>query len=115
MVHSSIKNTFCKYIKISKIVALLRSFFRQALPTRGFSIWILLFGYTESDLPTPVSHPPPPQEHTHIAYPPPKFITQSDNTFGGLGNFLSTNPMDVKNNVAEYSAMENQKNVKTGK
>ncbi len=36
-----------KYIKMSKIGAMLRSFFQLALPARGFSIRILLFGQME--------------------------------------------------------------------
>jgi hypothetical protein len=47
-----------KYIKISKIGAMFRSFFHPALLPRGFSVCIQLLGYTELDLPTLVSHLP---------------------------------------------------------
>ncbi len=62
----------------------------------------------ELDLPTPVSFPPSRAMHprSHAAYPPPKFFRQSDNTFIGLGNYLSANPLNVKNVAAEYSVME---------
>jgi hypothetical protein len=36
------------------------------------------------------------QPRSHMMYPPPKFIAQS-NTFGGIGDFLSPNVLDVKN------------------
>jgi hypothetical protein len=38
------KKYISKYIKISKIGALLKSFFHPALPTRELSLRILLFG-----------------------------------------------------------------------
>jgi hypothetical protein len=48
-------------------------------------------------------------------YPTQKRIAKSDNTFGGLDNFLSANPLDVKNVIAEYSVMENWEKVQSGK
>ncbi len=50
-----------------------------------------------------------------MAYQPQKLIALSDNTFGALPNFLSTNPLEVKIVVGDYLAMENQENVKIGK
>jgi hypothetical protein len=43
------------------------------------------------------------------------FISQSDDTFGGLGTFLLPNPLDVKNVVRKYLALENCKILKSGK
>ncbi len=53
--------------------------------------------------------------HSYTAYPPPKFVTQSDNTFGRLNDFLLPNPLKVKNVVGDFLAKENWKNVRTGK
>ncbi len=41
-----------------------------------------------------------------------KFITQSDNTFGRLYDFLSSNPLKVKNVVGDFLAKENWKKIK---
>ena len=38
-----------------------------------------------------------------------EFITKSENTFGGLANFLSSNPLGVKNVSAYYLEMEIRK------
>ncbi len=50
-----------------------------------------------------------------MAYLAPKFINQCNYTFGGLVDFLSANPLNVKNVNAEYSAIENWEKDKTGK
>jgi hypothetical protein len=42
-----------------------------------------------------------------MMYPPPKFIAQPNNTFGGLGDFLSANLLEVKNVITYYPTMEN--------
>ncbi len=47
---SSTKNMFLSY-KINKIGAILRSYFCLASLGRGFTIWILLLGLMELDLP----------------------------------------------------------------
>jgi hypothetical protein len=39
--------------------------------------------------------------------PTPKLIALSDNSFGGLPNFLSTNNPELKIVVGDYLAMEN--------
>ncbi len=49
------------------------------------------------------------------AYPTPKLIAQSDNTFGGLPDFLSSKTLEVKNVTGDYLAMKNWKKVKTEK
>jgi len=58
--HSGFSNKkyISKYIKISKIGAMFKSFFQPILLSSGFSECILLFGYPELDLPTLVSHLP---------------------------------------------------------
>jgi hypothetical protein len=42
------------------------------------------------------------------------FIARSDDTFGGLANFLLANPLDVKMVVRDCSAMEETGNTKGG-
>jgi hypothetical protein len=51
--------------------------------------------------------------HGCAAYPPPKYIAQCDNAFGGLPNFLLPNPLKVKNVVGDYLAIEIWEKVKT--
>jgi hypothetical protein len=60
----------------------------------------------ELDLPTPLFRPHSlgMQPCGCVVYPPPIFVTQSGNTFGGLGNFL----LDVKNIIGDYKGMENR-------
>jgi hypothetical protein len=53
--------------------------------------------------------------HSCQAYPPPKFIAQSDNTFGGLPDFSSQNLLEVENFARNYLAVVNWEKVKTRK
>ncbi len=57
-------------------ISLALSVFRPALQAREFSIRILLFGWMELDLPTPVSHPPSWETrlYSHAEYPQCVFI-----------------------------------------
>jgi hypothetical protein len=50
-----------------------------------------------------------------MAYPATKYINQCDNTFGGLGHYLSASSLDVENVIGEYSSMEIWEKVKTRK
>jgi len=43
-VNSANKKYIFKFIKISKTLTMLRSFYKAAFLDKGFSIWILLFG-----------------------------------------------------------------------
>jgi len=55
------KATFLEQNKSTKLYIVdtrFGHFFWRALPTRVFSVRIILFGYMELDLPTPVSHHP---------------------------------------------------------
>jgi hypothetical protein len=96
---------------------MLRVFLQRALPVRGFSIRILLFGLIELDLPTPVSNPPFWGTHLHswVAYPHQKAIAQSNNSFWGFPNFLLPNLLKVKNVAGDHLAMENLEKVNAGK
>jgi hypothetical protein len=38
--------------------------------------------------------------------PTPNFFAKSNNLFGRLGNFLFSNPLDAKTDIAEYLAIE---------
>ncbi len=71
----ALKKLICKYIKL----VLVLSFLPLALLARGFSIMILLFGYVELDLPTPVSHSPSPGNPpcSCTAYSAPKVCLQA--------------------------------------
>jgi hypothetical protein len=46
---------------------------------------------------------------------PEYIITQFDNILGGLPDFLSTNPQEVKMFLVTFKVLENQENVKIGK
>jgi hypothetical protein len=50
-VDSSTKKYISKYVKSSRILGMLRSFFWRAMPAKGLSIWDLLFDYMELDHP----------------------------------------------------------------
>jgi hypothetical protein len=109
------KTYSCKYLKISQIGTMLRSFFwfaSQGILNQDPTLWP--DGARPSStciMPFFMGRCP----CSCTAYPPTKFITHSDNTFCRLYDFLSPNPLKVKNVVGDFLAKENWKNVRTGK
>jgi hypothetical protein len=63
----------------------------------------------ELDLPTPLSHTTSREkcQCSHATYSHKNFIVQSNNTFGGLLDFVSPNPLEVTNTVGDNLSMEN--------